>query len=254
MTSAHPTEHAPDAGRRGPSAVLFDAAGTLFAVHPPFCELIVAHAVRSGAPCTLGAVERAVAHVGGTAGWPDDQPDPASRRAAWAEFVTSILAEAGIGREEAGRRRTGRSVAEVIVEPRNYRVFPDVPEVLAGLAASGTAVGIVSNFDDLLFDILRCTRLDAAFPVVVTSYRSGVSKPDPRIFHQALSAMKADPGSACYVGDSVYSDMGGARAAGLRGILIDRDGTHHDYTGTRITSLLGLPALLNPESRADSQR
>ena len=54
-----------------------------------------------------------------------------------------------------------------------------------------------------------------------------------------------DPARTYYVGDSLYSDMEGARAAGLRGVLIDRTDTHPEYAGTRISSLLELQALVD---------
>lgn len=229
-------------GRGAPPVVLFDAAGTLFASHPPFPELI---AERAGyGPAGLAAVRGAVEHVGSTVGWPDDQPDRAARLRAWADFVAAILERAAVGGAGAARGGLAESVAWTVLEPRSYRPFPEVTGVLARLAGAGTRVGIVSNFDDLLFDILRHTGLAAAFPVVVTSYRTGVCKPDPRIFHAALRATGAVAADTWYVGDSPYSDMGGARAAGLRGVLVDRDGVHRDYAGTRIASLTGLVPLL----------
>lgn len=132
----------------------------------------------------------------------------------------------------------------VVLDPSRYRPFPEVAAVLAELRAARVPVGIVSNFDDFLFEILRETGLDAQFPVVVTSYREGVCKPDPTIFQPALDALGSDRAVSYFVGDSVHSDMGGAKRAGLHGVLVDREGVHEGYRGTRIGSLLELTALL----------
>ncbi|QLE75588.1 HAD family hydrolase [Streptomyces rectiverticillatus] len=235
--------------RRRPEVVLFDAAGTLFSMHPSLPELIARRAANAGTPCSIEAVEQAVDTVGSTLGWPDDQPTHAERLQAWTEFTTLILKQAGVADGSAVLATPiARSVARAVVEPANYRLFLDVPAVLDRLAAAGIPVGIVSNFDDLLFEIHHHTGLHRWFRVVVTSYRTGISKPDPRIFHRALRTMGADPSRTCYVGDSVYSDMGGARAAGLQGILIDRAGAHAGYPGSRISTLRQLPGFLGLDS------
>ncbi len=46
------------------------------------------------------------------------------------------------------------------------------------------------------------------------------------------------------VGDSLDADVAGAQAAGLRGILLDRDDLHPELEGERIRSLHELPALV----------
>ena len=45
------------------------------------------------------------------------------------------------------------------------------------------------------------------------------------------------------VGDSLEEDVEGARALGMRAILVDREDRHPDVEG-RLTDLYGLPAAL----------
>jgi FMN phosphatase YigB (HAD superfamily) len=56
------------------------------------------------------------------------------------------------------------------------------------------------------------------------------------------------------VGDSFADDIAGARALGMRAILLDRDGLHVDEPD-RIDTLLALPAALGlaPSSRASTR-
>jgi len=53
---------------------------------------------------------------------------------------------------------------------------------------------------------------------------AGAAKPDRAIFEYALARHRVPASSAIQVGDSISDDVEGARAAGLRAILIDRRG------------------------------
>lgn len=224
--------------------VLFDAAGTLFSMTPSLAEVVAESVFRQGGPRNVDRVAEAIERVGSTQGWPDDQPTHAARVAAWAAFVDEAVRSSGIAGIDHCSAVIAEQAAVAVTEPWRYQLFPETSVVLSRLAEARVPVGIVSNFDDLLFDILRATGLDQAFPVVVTSHRVGVYKPDPRIFSEALSAARMDPERTYYVGDSLYSDMEGARRSGLRGVLIDRQDAHPEYDGARITSLLELYDLL----------
>lgn len=47
-----------------------------------------------------------------------------------------------------------------------------------------------------------------------------VGKPNPLLFLSALSDLGVNPGDAIMVGDDINSDIGGAQAAGIRGVLV----------------------------------
>ena len=51
-----------------------------------------------------------------------------------------------------------------------------------------------------------------------------MEKPDPRIFERALARARVAPGEAVYIGDLYSIDVRGARAAGLRAVLLDPGG------------------------------
>jgi len=77
----------------------------------------------------------------------------------------------------------------------------------------------------------------------VGSVSHGRVKPHRSIFDAALTALGAGPAEAAMVGDSYADDIEGARALGMRAILLDRDGLHVDETD-RIDTLFALPAAL----------
>ena len=79
--------------------------------------------------------------------------------------------------------------------------------------------------------------------VAVGSTDHGRIKPHPSIFETALAALEVEPPEAVMVGDSYADDIEGARALGIRAILVDRDGFYPDEPD-RIDTLLALPAAL----------
>ncbi len=101
------------------------------------------------------------------------------------------------------------------------RVLGGVPQALGRLNAAGVRLAVVSNSEGTVEAMLRDVGLRQQFEVVVDSWAVGITKPDPRIFHHALTTLNVAPGDAVMVGDSPTADVGGAAAAGIRGALLD---------------------------------
>ena len=66
-----------------------------------------------------------------------------------------------------------------------YQAFPDAADVMERLRASGLAIGVVSNWDVSLHDVLARIGLAPLVDAVVTSAEAGSSKPDAAIFERA---------------------------------------------------------------------
>jgi putative hydrolase of the HAD superfamily len=101
-------------------------------------------------------------------------------------------------------------------------------EQLGALAGTGVRIAIVSNADGTVEERLREEGVcqvgpGAGVPVdaVIDSSAVGVRKPDPRIWDPALAATGARPEESIHIGDSLITDVGGARAAGIRPIHFD---------------------------------
>ncbi len=56
-----------------------------------------------------------------------------------------------------------------------------------------------------------------------------IGKPSPAFFHRALREIGASPNEAAMVGDDIVTDIGGARACGMKGILV-RTGKYREET------------------------
>ena len=197
--------------------VLFDAGDTLLAPAPSFQGRFVAVAADQGLPLEEAAVDAAIAAAVRTAAWPDDWTDPATQREFWMGFYQDVLASLG---------HTGEELAEALFaafsDPAGYQLFDDVRPALEELAGRGVTLGVVSNFEPWLADILALQEVDHLFATVAISGVLGVAKPDPRIFEAALAEAGAGPAATVHVGDQPANDVVAARAVGITPVLIDR--------------------------------
>jgi putative hydrolase of the HAD superfamily len=113
-------------------------------------------------------------------------------------------------------------VFEVFADPVSWKLYPDVRGTLTTLRSRGLELGIVSNFDSRLFNVLRGLGIADLFDTVTISSLAHAAKPSPKIFELALAQHAVDPGEAIHVGDSVRDDAEGATKAGLRAVLLAR--------------------------------
>ena len=128
-----------------------------------------------------------------------------------------------------------------------WRVYDDVAPTLTELKRLGLKLGVISNFDSRLYDLLRACRLDHFFDSVHISTRVGAAKPDPAIFRAAVNHYAVEARRAWHVGDSLREDVEGAMAAGVNAILLDRnDRFAENAPAPRITSLNQLVTLFEP--------
>ena len=103
-----------------------------------------------------------------------------------------------------------------------YCLFPDAKEVLHALHQR-FILGVISNGPrDTQRQKLDVTGLGAYLDVVVISGELGVGKPDSGIFLEALESAQVTPGEALYVGDSLASDVAGAKGVGMYAAWLNR--------------------------------
>ena len=101
-------------------------------------------------------------------------------------------------------------------------VYPDVIPTLHYWQKKGIKLGVISNFDSRLDQVLIQLELTDFFTQIICSSRQKIAKPDPRIFQLALDHWGCLPSQAWHIGDSLREDYNGATAAGLKAFLIQR--------------------------------
>lgn len=110
------------------------------------------------------------------------------------------------------------------VTQQNWRPEQDAAPTLEALLARGHRLGILSNAadDDDVQTLVDNAGLRKYFDFVLTSAKSGIRKPSPAIFQEALSLWGAAPEQAVMVGDTVTADIAGANSVGMASVWIIR--------------------------------
>ena len=134
-----------------------------------------------------------------------------------------------------------------IFSRNNATLYEDVLPTLNRLQQLDLKMGIISNWDTPLHAMVEELGLDPYFDVVAASHDQRVrsAKPDAAVFEYALNAVGVSAEEAVHVGDSFEADIIGAHTAGIRAILLDRDGTQTGRWEETIQTLHALPNLLN---------
>ncbi len=169
------------------------------------------------------------------------------------ELATTPLAAGGL---LAGRRVLALTMAAVRDDLAEHveLVDRDAEVVLLGGADESDETGRVFSYESLnrafaeleggarlvclhrnrWWQTSRGPLLDAGAFVAGLEYAAGVKaevvgKPSRAYFEAALAELGASPGDAVMVGDDVEADVGGAKAVGLRGVLV-RTGKFREET------------------------
>lgn len=103
-----------------------------------------------------------------------------------------------------------------------WEIFPDSQKALERCSSLGLNLGVVSNFDIRLEEILRVCGLLSHFSFLITSEEAGVAKPSPAIFHQALQRCGVPAAMVAHIGDHYVNDYLASRSVGIQGFLLDR--------------------------------
>jgi len=103
----------------------------------------------------------------------------------------------------------------------HFDLYPDVAATLEELRAHRLKIGLLSNTarDLAVFVAHHGLQVDA----LLTSRVHGKTKPHESIFLELLGRLGVAPEEAVMVGDSVEDDVEGARAVGMRALLVDRE-------------------------------
>ncbi|MFH1739447.1 MAG: HAD-IA family hydrolase, partial [bacterium] len=197
------------------TVIFLDAGDTLIFARRTMHEAIVEVCRDTGATIEERFVRETAIAIKPTLG-PVTTLDRDAFRGWWMRMYDELLRRCGYtGSIDAAREK----LWDVWRSGRALRLFPDTLDALRGLRASEYRLAVVSNWDDTLDNALRRLDIRQYFEEVFASYLLGVEKPDPEIFHHALRVMNANPESVWHAGDSLESDVDGARNAGIRPIL-----------------------------------
>jgi putative hydrolase of the HAD superfamily len=218
----------------GVAAVLFDLDGTLCEYERSAEELLTACFDDLGIEPFFGEGE----YLGRYAEFAGDHDDVREIR----EACFGALAD------EAGHDRSvGVELASRFADVRdhsNVRFTPGAEDGVTAIAESH-AIGIVTNGGPWMqSQKLAGLGLEDRFETVVHAGYDAPPKPEPDPFHRALEELGVTGGRAVHVGNSLVSDVPGAKAAGLEAAWLD-DGSDHrgepDYVLDSLADLTDPP-------------
>lgn len=201
------------AARSAPAAtraVFLDALGTLLDLEPPSVGLRRALGGEVPEERLAAAVRAEISYYREHSAEGRDEASLADLRGRCARVLSESL-----GFEVS---------AETLVGAIRFSPFPDAAPALRALRSRGLVTVCVSNWDVSLAAVLERCGLAEGLDATLTSAEAGAAKPDPAIFERALAIAGCEPDQAVHVGDTPEEDIDGARAAGLRALLIRREG------------------------------
>lgn len=227
--------------------VFLDAGETLLHPHPSFHELFAIICADAGVDVTAEDVEgvqrRMAPHLVDLAedtGVDNPSLAGADSRRFWTYLYRRFLEELGIEDESLVTR-----LYERFSSSSSYRLFDDALPAMTELRGRGYRLGLISNFEQWLEEMLVELEVGDLFDVAVISGVEGVEKPDPGIYRLALDRAKVAPEATVHVGDSPGLDVQPAREVGMNVVLLDRHGRYRDERVARIDSLQELPDVVS---------
>lgn len=197
-------------------AVLLDAGGVL--IVPDIARLVSALVVLGHQPVDC---DPARVHFEAVAAMDHDPHQLEPTTAYWQALMDLLGIELTPPVTEA--------VLQLARDP-DYWAVPvgDVHRHLKAIADAFPVVGVVSNSDGTIEQVLRDARIcqvgtgpGVEVDVIIDSTVHGVAKPDPAVFGMALDAVGVQPSETIYVGDSVRLDVQSANAAGIHPVHCD---------------------------------
>jgi putative hydrolase of the HAD superfamily len=226
-------------------AVFFDVGETLVHPAPSFPELFASIVSREGhardaedVVAASSVVMRRFSEAAvATELW---TTSPERSRAFWLGVYGRMLSELHLPSDDGLPDTLYRGFTDLA----NYALFDDVVPALRDLADAGLALGIVSNFEAWLEDLLGVLGVRDLFPVRVISGVEGIEKPDPRIYALALERADVAAADSVYVGDNPEFDVDPPSTLGMFTVLVDRRGRHEQHVGARVTDLSDLAGVL----------
>jgi len=152
---------------------------------------------------------------------PVSERSPEEQARVYIYYPNTILAEAGVNATKELSLKILKRVREQFKKVA-FALFDDVLSTLETLKQQNFILGLLTNLDSDMASICRDLGLESYLDFVVTSKEVGADKPKPPIFLAALDKAGVNASEAVHVGDQYKMDVIGARAVGIKPILVDR--------------------------------
>jgi REG-2-like HAD superfamily hydrolase len=132
-----------------------------------------------------------------------------------------------------------------------YSLRPRAAETLATLKSRGFMLGVISNCDSRIVNVLRELSILDKFAFTTLSADCGFAKPDNRIFDRALeqarACLKHDEklAESTHVGDDWSKDIVGATQAKWKAICLDEAGVYDESYARHVPKIRAISDLVD---------
>ncbi|WP_017319117.1 HAD-IA family hydrolase [Mastigocladopsis repens] len=210
-----------------PKVIFLDAVNTLFGVKGSVGEIYSQIAQEFGVEVSADSLNKTFVQSFKAAPPPmfpnaEEQDIPQREFDWWLGITQKTFEQAGVLQKFADFSTFFSELYIHFGTAEPWFIYPDVLPALVSWRRLGIELGILSNFDSRIYSVLQSLELREFFGSITISTQVGAAKPDSKIFTTALEKHNCLPEAAWHIGDSITEDYHGARAAGLRGIWINR--------------------------------
>ncbi len=150
----------------------------------------------------------------------------------WTNYYSLLVAEL---------KAPGDLIPKLVASTRRSahwnQIRPGTKEALQAIRDSGRRLGVISNSDGHIEELIRSAGLGEYFDSFSDSALVGSEKPDPGIFRHALASLGATAAESIYLGDVYSLDYLGAKGVGMAAALMDVSGSYRDTGHPRVESL-----------------
>jgi putative hydrolase of the HAD superfamily len=153
----------------------------------------------------------------------------------WYLFYSQLLSELGI-QDDALRNQ----LTDTTRISSNWCLIPDGTRQILDRLGSQYRIGVISNADGKIADVLATCGIADCFRTITDSGLVGCEKPHLAIFEVALRELGVRAAESLYVGDGYSIDYVGARNAGMQAVLLDVSGAYRNTDHARVESLQDL--------------
>ncbi|NJL88469.1 MAG: HAD-IA family hydrolase [Coleofasciculaceae cyanobacterium SM2_1_6] len=212
---------------KNPQVIFLDAVGTLFGVRSSVGAIYAQVAQGEGVELEAEPLDRAFYQAFAAAtplAFSEQEPEKIRELEFqwWRDLAVETFTLAGSIDQFPDFDKFFLTLYDYFATAEPWVVYPEVIAALTHWRSQDIKLGIISNFDSRIYQVLNVLELMDFFSSITISSEAGAAKPDAQIFTTALGKYNCPPTGAWHIGDSLREDYQGATQAGMRGILIKR--------------------------------
>ncbi|MGI0479745.1 HAD-IA family hydrolase [Geminocystis sp. CENA526] len=210
-----------------PQVILLDAVGTIFGVKNSVGYIYTKLAQKYGVNTCADSIDQCFYQVfkesSPLAFDTHNEAEIKELEFKWWENITyNTFTKEGSIEQFNNFKEYFRELYELFKTVEPWFIYDEVISTLNQWQKQGIELGIISNFDTRIFEVLDNLELSKYFQTITISSLTGVAKPDQKIFLSAIEKHNCQAENAWYIGDSKKEDYEGAKSVGMKSFWLNR--------------------------------